>query len=65
MPSTVISSMQYFKDRSVLRIRFVSGMIYDYLQVPEKIYVAMKNATSKGSFLNRHIKNYYSFQKVG
>lgn len=64
MPSSVISSMHYFPDKSILRIRFVSGLIYDYLQVPEKTYEEMKKAFSKGTYLNQKIKNRFQFRKV-
>jgi hypothetical protein len=65
MPSSVVSFMHYYPESSTLRVGFVSGMIYDYKNVPEKIYRAMKSSTSKGSFLNRHIKEKYAFEKVG
>jgi hypothetical protein len=64
MPSSVVANMSYNPLSSTLRVIFVSGMIYDYLKVPEKVYMAMKAATSKGSYLNRHIKGHYAFKKV-
>jgi hypothetical protein len=64
MPSSVISFMRYYPDTSTLRVGFVSGMIYDYKNVPEKVYRAMKSSISKGSYLNRHIKEKYAFEKV-
>lgn len=64
MPSTVIASMSYHRESSVLRIRFVSGMIYDYKNVPEKVFKLMKAASSRGSFLNQHIKGKYRFERV-
>jgi len=39
-------------------------MIYDYKKVPERIYQDMKNATSKGTYLNKHVKGIYDFEKV-
>ena len=56
--------MDYNKDRQVLRVRFVSGLIYEYKKVPEKIYRAMKSSGSKGTFLNQYIKGHYEFEKV-
>jgi hypothetical protein len=32
--------------------------------VPEKIYKAMKAASSKGNFLNTQIKGKYDFEKI-
>lgn len=64
MPSTVVSAMHYDPETSTLRIVFVSGMIYDYQKVPEKVYKEMKKASSKGFYLNQRIKNHYDYIKV-
>jgi hypothetical protein len=64
MPSSVVAAIKYDPASSVLRVIFVSGTIYDYLEVPEKIYKAMKTASSKGTYLNEHIKGHYKFEKV-
>ena len=64
MPSTVVSAFTYDTDRSVLRVVFVSGMIYEYRNVPVKVYKSMKEAPSKGIFLNTKIKGRYPFEKV-
>lgn len=64
MPSSVVSKMQYDPESEVLRIVYVSGMVYDYKNVPPEVYEAMKASGSKGTFLNRHIKTNYEFEKV-
>jgi KTSC domain len=64
MPSTVVSAIHYYPSTSTLRIIFVSGMIYDYKNVPEKVYKALKSSSSKGAYLNQHIKGLYDFEKV-
>jgi hypothetical protein len=64
MPSSVIAYMHYDKDSSTLRVGFVSGMVYDYKEVPEKVYLAMKTSGSKGTYLNKHIKGKYEFEKI-
>lgn len=64
MPSSVIASLQYNVKTQTLRIRFVSGTVYEYKKVPQKIYFAMRAAGSKGSFLNNRIKGHYVFKKV-
>lgn len=65
MPSSVVNNMSYDPESSTLRIVYVSGIAYDYKNVPEKVYKAMRAATSKGTFLNRFIKGHYPFKKVG
>ena len=64
MPSTVVSEIHYYPARTTLRIIFVSGLIYDYSKVPEKVYKEMKASSSKGAYLNRHIKGVYNYKKV-
>ncbi len=64
MPSTVVSAIEYFSKTSTLRITFVSGTIYDYKKVPQKLYHELKQSSSKGTFLNKHIKGFYSYKKI-
>jgi len=64
MPSSVIASIEYNALSSTLRVIYVSGTVYDYKNVPEQVYVAMKTSFSKGAFLNRHIKGRYAFEKA-
>ncbi|MEJ5962652.1 KTSC domain-containing protein [Pedobacter immunditicola] len=64
MPSSVVAFMKYIPERSVLRVTYVSGMVYDYLNVPSTVYDEMRAATSKGKFLNERIKGNYPFKKV-
>ena len=64
MPSTVIDRLIYNADDSTLRIIYTSGAVYDYQQVPESVYNAMRSARSKGTFLNKEIKNKYSYKRL-
>lgn len=56
--------MSYDPTSTTLRVIFVSGMVYEYQKVPESVYLAMKNAPSKGAYLNQHIKGDYAFRKI-
>jgi hypothetical protein len=64
MPSTVISTINYDADTLTVRITFVSVMIYDYKNVPEEVYHALKTSSAKGIYLNQHIKGKYPFEKI-
>jgi len=64
MPSTVVSQYVYIPESETLRITFVSGTVYDYKKVPEEVYLEMKAAFSKGTFLNENIKGNFEFEKV-
>lgn len=61
MPSSVIRSFDYDAATHRLDIRFVSGRLYSYLDVPERVVAAMRRATSKGGFFNRRIRDRYRF----
>lgn len=64
MPSSVISTFFYIPSTVTLRIVFVTGMVYDYLDVPQDVFNEMKASFSKGTFFNQHIKGVYDFRKV-
>ena len=64
MPSTVIDYFRYDSDKQCLIITFLSGNIYSYKDVPEKVYKQMKASQSKGKYFNHIIKDKYSFEKL-
>ena len=64
MPSSVVKSFTYNPAKHILRVVYVSGKVYDYLDVPEDVYNEMKITGSKGTFLNFHIKDNYAFKKI-
>lgn len=64
MPSSVVAAIKYDANTSTLRVIYISGSVYDYKDVPEKVYKEMKEAFSKGEFLNKHIKPNYEFEKI-
>lgn len=64
MPSTVIASIYYNPESLTLRIIYVSGAIYDYKEVPENIYIALKTSKTKGVYLNKFIKDKFQYEKI-
>jgi len=64
MPSSVVASIQYDAASSTLRVTYVSGAEYEYKNVPEEVYTAMRTAFSKGTFLNQHLKGKYAYKKI-
>lgn len=65
MTSTVIRSYRYDRRRRTLDVVFKSRRRYTYLGVPEATYDAMKAASSKGEFFNRHIRDRFMFERNG
>lgn len=64
MPSSVIARMEYSPEKQLLRIIFLSGNVYEYLDVPRQEYNAMRAARSKGTYLNQYIKGKYEYRKL-
>lgn len=63
MPSSVIDHFSYDLSTKTLVITFVTGMAYHYLNVPQKIHLSLKAASSKGSYFNFYIKDKFKFEK--
>ncbi|MDP9079648.1 MAG: KTSC domain-containing protein [Bacteroidota bacterium] len=51
MPSTVIAGMEYDPAAQTLKISYVSGQVYLYKDVPEKVYMELKASRVKGRYL--------------
>ena len=64
MPSSVVAHYRYDREKLILTVHFVSGLVYEYLGVPENIYEAMRLCQSKGIYLNKYIKGNYEYKKV-
>lgn len=64
MPSSVIATFHYDLQTKDLTVNFISGLIYRYRSVPEKVFKEFKASGSKGRYLNFHIKGTYSYEKV-
>lgn len=64
MPSSVVTSFSYDPATLTLRVHYISGLIYDYKNVPEKVFKEMKASGSKGRYLNFNIKGKFEYEKV-
>lgn len=65
MPSTLIRNFRYEPGTRVLSVWFVpSGKRYDYQDVPQETYDAMRNSFSKGRFFNEHIRGHFKHRLV-
>ena len=62
--STNVRSIGYDVTTSTLEIEFQSGDVYQYFNVPDTVYAALMRASSKGGYLNDHVKDRYRFRKV-
>ena len=65
LESSVLAAAQYFPELQALDIVFLSGEIYRYSGVPLPLYRELLEADSKGTFFIVHIRNQFSFQRLG
>lgn len=61
--SSNISSIGY--DYGTLHVKFHSGGLYRYVNVPPNIYHNLMSASSHGTYYNEYIKGKYSESKLG
>ena len=61
--SSAISSVGYDESASMLEVEFESGDVYDYYNVPPKVYEDLLKASSKGRFVSQRIRDRYPFAK--
>jgi hypothetical protein len=61
--SSDIASIGY--ENETLHIRFHSGGLYSYSNVPTYLYEGLMSASSHGSYFNANIKGKYSYAKIG
>ena len=62
--SSNLRSVGYDPTEETLEIEFHSGGIYQYYNVPERIYTELLSASSKGSYFATHIKDVYRYRHI-
>ena len=64
MPSTAIANIEYDQKRERLNVTFVTGRIYEYVDVPPEVAASFQSAFSKGTFFNSYIRDRYDFREL-
>lgn len=62
--SNNISKIEYDNSTQSLLIVFRNDAEYLYSDIPESVFLDMKNSESKGSYLHNHIKGKYRYSRV-
>lgn len=62
--SSAISEVAYYPNVERLVVLFISGKAYEYLNVPGHVMNGLREASSKGKFLNKYILAQYRFKKL-
>lgn len=63
MPSTAIRRMNYNALEKVLQVEFTSGAVYDYFDVPQRMYEDFISAPSRGRFFAYHFRDKFAYRK--
>ena len=63
MPSSVIQTVVYDKDERQLTVRFVSGRVYSYADVPAEIATEFATAASKGHYFNEYVRDRFPYAR--
>lgn len=61
--SSNIASVGYDKETQILEIEFHHGAIYQYIDVPEKVYEELMSSSAMGSYFLNEIKNKFKHQQ--
>jgi hypothetical protein len=64
MPSTAVADIRYDRARERLTVTFVTGRIYEYVDVPVEVAASFLSAFSKGTFFNTYIRDRYDFREM-
>lgn len=62
--STNLKSAKYETESELLEITFNNGSVYEYSNVPWKVFTKFRMAESQGKFFNQSIGRSYSYKKV-
>ena len=64
MPSNAVAEIRYDCARERLTVMFVTGRIYEYVDVPVEVAASLRSAFSKGTFFNTYIRDRYDFREI-
>jgi hypothetical protein len=64
MLSNAVADIRYDQARERLTVTFVTGQIYEYVDVPVEVAASFQSAFSKGTFFNTYIRDRYDFREL-
>jgi hypothetical protein len=62
--SSNVESVGYDEESSTLQVEFKNGGVYQYFDVPEEVFIGLRDADSVGRYLNANIKGIFRYSKV-
>ena len=62
--SSNVSAIRYNPAKEWLDVKFNSGGIYRYFDVPIRVWLDMREASSKGSFVHYSLKDVFDYKRM-
>lgn len=62
--SSNVESVGYDNDAQTLEVEFKNGSVYQYFDVPERIFEGLTQADSVGGYLAENIKGVYRYSRA-
>ncbi|GAB3686460.1 KTSC domain-containing protein [Salinarchaeum chitinilyticum] len=62
--SSDLDSVGYDQDNQILEVEFNSGGVYQYFDVPPRIYEGLMNASSHGSYFHSQVKDNFRYDQI-
>ncbi len=62
--SKMFTSVAYDEEKQVLYLRFQSGDVYCYFELPAAEYQALLDAKSRGRFFLAHIRDHFRYERL-
>ena len=62
--SSAIFEVSYYPSVERLFVLFKNGREYEYFNVPTHVMAGLREAPSKGKFLNKYVLAFYRFKKL-
>jgi hypothetical protein len=62
--SSSLAEIGYHPPSQTLEVMFHDGRLYQYFDVPRRVYEAFIGASSIGTFFNKEIKDLYRYARL-
>ncbi|HYC18864.1 MAG TPA: KTSC domain-containing protein [Pseudolabrys sp.] len=59
-----ITNIEYDKATERLTLSFVTGRVFEYVDVPSEVAASFQSAFSKDTFFNGYIRDRYDFREL-
>ena len=64
LDSSNVTAVTYDDEQQLLQVKFHTGSVYEYYDVPRTTYNNLLKAKSAGKYLNKHIRDKFDNQEV-